>query len=132
MLSKIKAYIRKKKQHKWMIIGMSKRIEETINDAYIQMNEHKMEFYSIKGYIRHLPIVGIEKGYPKSIYVKVNKCLLRMWQYSKAMGFIGKDRTFIDFLGEDIELKYAENWDKASKRIQSLAKSLKDKNGVER
>lgn len=123
MFKKIKAYIQSKRQRKWQIDGMSKIVLETIDDAYRHMQNKSLKMYSIKGYIRHLPIIGIEESYPRDIYRKTTQCLIALWQYSVDMGFTGKDKPFLSFLGDDIGLRNVENWGKASKKLQSLMKT---------
>lgn len=124
MFSKIKQFLSAWKQHKDIIQSMSKMTEDTIDSAYKLMDSKEMSFESIKGYIRHLPIVGIEGGYPKSIYIKVVKCINRMWKYSLSMGYTKED-SLVSFLEKDIGMKNVIGWDKASLKISKILKVIK-------
>lgn len=120
MFKRIKANIQSRRQRKWQIDGMCKMIEDLINDAYEAMSHHELSFYGVQGYIRHLPIKGLNDGYPKDLYTKVIKCLLQMWQYSIDMGYIDKDKSFMSFLEENSSLNSFKEWNKASKKCRIL------------
>lgn len=124
MFNKIKQFFSTRRQYKNILRGMSKMTEDTIASAYKLMDNKEMSFESIEGYIRHLPIVGIEKGYPKSIYIKVLKCLNRMWKYSLEMGYT-EESSLISFLEKDIGMKNVIGWDKASSEIRKMWNDIK-------
>ena len=123
MFNKIKQFFSTRKQYKNILRDMSKMTEDTIASAYKLMDNKEMSFESIEGYIRHLPIVGIEKGYPKSVYIKVLKCLNRMWKYSLDIGYT-EESSLVSFLEKDIGLKKVMNWDKASIKIGKMLKNI--------
>lgn len=100
---------------------MNDYIMSIVSDAYKCMNKGTMSMPSIQGYIRHLPIVGIEEGYPKEIYNEVAKCIVSLWKYAKAKHYITENTSFITFLEEDC------NFNKLSdKEILKPLKELTD------
>ena len=123
LFSRIKNYFIDKKQQKNVVQYMSQMAEDTIDSAYKLMDNNSMSFESMKGYIRHLPIVGIEEGYPESIYIDVTKCLLRMWEYSLVNGYT-KEKSLTSFLENDMKFKNVEGWDNVSLKIKNLVDSL--------
>lgn len=60
MFKRIKTFIQSRKQEKWFDDGMWEIIRGTVNSAYNRLSNHNMGMTSIQGYIRHLPIIGIE------------------------------------------------------------------------
>lgn len=123
IFSRIKNYFIAKKQQKNVVQYMSKMTKDTINSAYKLMNDNNMSFESMKGYICHLPIVGIEEGYPESIYIDVTKCLLRMWEYSLVNGYT-KAKSLTSFLENDMKFKNVERWNNVSLKLKNLVDSL--------
>ena len=123
LFSRIKNYFIVKKQQKNIVQYMSQMAKDTIDSVYKLMNGNNMSFESMKGYIRHLPIVGIEEGYPESIYIDVTKCLLRMWEYSLVNGYT-KEKSLTSFLENDMKFKNVEGWDNVSLKIKNLVDSL--------
>lgn len=55
---------------------------------------------SVRGYIRHLPIRGDADcdGWGEEVLDISDKCLHELWEYSKEMGFIGKDFPYDKFI----------------------------------
>lgn len=102
----------------------SQYIHEVCDDAYKGIHEKSLKKHNVKGIIRHLPIAGIDEGHYQSVYVESTKCLIALWQYSIDMGFTGKDKSFIAFLGDDIDLKNVEGWNRASKELEALSDFL--------
>lgn len=123
LFSRIKNYFIDKKQQKNVVQYMSQMAEDTIDSAYKLMDNNSMSFESMKGYIRHLPIVGIEEDYPESIYIDVTKCLLRMWEYSLVNGYT-KAKSLTSFLENDMKFKNIEGWNSASRKLKNLVDSL--------
>lgn len=123
LFSRIKHYFMVKKQQKNVVQYMSQMTKDTIDSAYKLMNDNNMSFEGMKGYIRHLPIVGFEEGYPKSIYIDVTKCLLRMWKYSLVNGCT-KAKSLTSFLENDMKFKNVEGWDNVSLKLKNLVGSL--------
>lgn len=123
LFSRIKHYFIDKKQQRNVAQYMSQMTKDTIDSAYKLMNGNNMSFESMKGYIRHLPIVGIEEGYPESIYIDVTKCLLRMWEYSLVNGYT-KAKSLTSFLENDMKFKNVEGWNNVSRKLKNLVGSF--------
>nr|DAG91849.1 MAG TPA: hypothetical protein [Crassvirales sp.] len=123
LFSRIKHYLITKKQQKSVVQYMSQMTKDTIDSIYKLMNDDNMSFDSIKGYIRHLPIVGIEEGYPENIYIDVTKCLLRMWEYSLVNGYT-KAKSLTSFLENDLKFKNVEGWNNVSLKLKNLVDSI--------
>lgn len=145
MFKRIKDYILKRKQHKWLIKGMLYTFNDTIVEAYRLMNTRQMDLPSIQSYIRHLPIIGIEEGYPKEVYAKATKCIVAMWKYAIDKRLISQDTSFMDFMGNDIgfrklykgnELKYrlsdgrTVDWKEYLEPLMKLVESIQKEQGL--
>lgn len=109
MFKKIKNYIKTKQQEKWFNDGMTELIQDTINSAYHRMDSKDISMSSIQGYVRHLPIVGIEEGYSKEVYIDAAKCIIDMWKYAINMHLISSDISFMDFMGYNIGFRRVSN-----------------------
>ena len=61
----------------------------------------------VHAYLRHIPKRGIEEGWPEEIYALTDPCLRKLYEYSKAKGFIPDDYTYDDFLTKRWDLESA-------------------------
>lgn len=106
MFNKIKAYIQSRRQRKWQVDGMSKMIEDTINDAYEAMSHQGLSIYGVQGYIRHLPVRRINDGYSDRIYEESMQCIKRLWNYSKEMSYIDQSISFETFIESGLDFSF--------------------------
>lgn len=85
------------------------------------IKEQDLDQGSVKNYVKHLPVIGISGNHPQSVYEISTKCLVALWQYSIAMRFTDKDKSFIDFLSDNNNIKNVENLEYISKKMQDYA-----------
>ena len=51
----------------------------------------------VSAYIRHIPIEGINDGWPNEIYKITKKMIYELYNYSKEMGYILEDMPIEEF-----------------------------------
>lgn len=66
--------------------------------ALEEIRNKELSKTKVHAYLRHIPIRGIDEGWPDEIYVLTDSCLQKLYEYSKEKGFIPVDYPYEDFL----------------------------------
>ena len=78
---------------------------EICKTYYVQIGKETqnktLSVHAVWGYLRHIPREKITKGYRSNVYEEANKCLCKLYRYSKDMGYISTDTSIDDFLYKD-------------------------------
>ena len=54
----------------------------------------------VRSYLRHIPIRGVNEGWPKEMYILTDSCVRKLYEYSQKQGFISENCTLSEFLAK--------------------------------